>query len=75
MSTKTFFQEIESNIDKYTPIYAKVSSAHVLKVFCKYYKVKVVYVICRPLDFTACVEECWDRNQDCCDFGIDSQTL
>jgi hypothetical protein len=22
-----------------------------------------------------CVRGCWDRTQDCCDFGIDSQTL
>jgi hypothetical protein len=27
-----------------------------------------------PLRFH-CVGECWDRTQDCCDFGIDSQTL
>ncbi len=27
-----------------------------------------------PLRFH-CVEGCWDRTQDCCDFGIDSQTL
>jgi hypothetical protein len=22
-----------------------------------------------------CLGGCWDRTQDCCDFGIDSQTL
>jgi hypothetical protein len=27
-----------------------------------------------PLRFY-CVGECWDRTQDCCDFGIGSQTL
>jgi hypothetical protein len=27
-----------------------------------------------PLRFH-CVGGCWDRTQDCCDFGIDSQTL
>jgi hypothetical protein len=27
-----------------------------------------------PLRFHR-VGECWDRIQDCCDFGIDSQTL
>jgi hypothetical protein len=27
-----------------------------------------------PLRFH-CVGGCWDRHQDCCDFGIDSQTV
>ncbi len=27
-----------------------------------------------PLRFH-CVGGCWDQTQDCCDFGIDSQTL
>jgi hypothetical protein len=27
-----------------------------------------------PLRFY-CVGGCWDRTQDCCDFGIESQTL
>jgi hypothetical protein len=29
--------------------------------------------ICRPSDH--CVGGCWDRTQDCCDFGIGSQTF
>ncbi len=30
--------------------------------------------IWRPSDFTVS-DGCWNRTQDCCDFGIDSQTL
>jgi hypothetical protein len=34
----------------------------------------IIFIYLPPVRFL-CVEGCWDRTQDCCGFGIDSQTL
>ena len=38
------------------------------------YVIQHCFICLPPLRFY-CVGGCWDRTQDCCDFGIDSQML
>jgi hypothetical protein len=57
-----------------TNIWQFFEKRRILKYFFLFMPVIQNCFICRPSDSTVS-GGCWDLTQDCCDLGIDSQTL